>query len=309
MNDQIDYSKIKIHYPNKTIKAKWLYLARGFKELGVTLVPSSKLWDLSCNLSKRRIRGIHPLDVFIGDKLARVYFDQGDHPKYYPSILEKNDLYFKIQYEKKHKEYAEVNSLNMFNTALCVNWVDLFFDNRDRLLELRKKKQYKWDLFGIFGGSKWDIRLKGVSEANKIKCNSHVKLTSKPGKPYPPEEIKGGRINYIEHLQEQCSSKLSLSIPGSGFNCFRQPETLGLGNALIMVEPKHYILYPNSEAYEGCCIFVKEDFSDLNEKVTYFLEHDVEREEMAQRGLELFNKYLSPRAVVQDMISKIAGVV
>lgn len=305
MNDQIDYSKIKIHYPDKTIKAKWLYIARGFKELGVTLIPSSKMWDYSCSLSKNGIRGIYPLEVYIGDKLIKSYCDLGDPPKCYPSILEKGDVYFKIQYEKKHKEYAEFNGLNMFGVGISVNWVDLFFDNRERLLQLSNKRKYNWDLFGVFGATNWGTRLKGVTEANKIKCKSHVKLCPKPGKPAVPEEIKGSRTNYIDHLQEQCMSKICLSIPGNGYNCFRQTEILGLGGMLVMVEPDDYILYPNSSLYEGCCVFVKKDFSDLEEKVLSLLGDNAGREEMALRGLELYNEYLTPAAVARDMIDKI----
>jgi spore maturation protein CgeB len=78
-------------------------------------------------------------------------------------------------------------------------------------------------------------------------------------------------------------------------------EILAIGSCLLTVETNCLELGD----FNNCYIKVKNDLSDLEEKVDYYLKHDEEREEIAHNGLEYFNKWLSPEATINYIIDSV----
>ena len=164
------------------------------------------------------------------------------------------------------------------------------------------KQEYKYDILAIF---------KEYNKLNRRQCVEMIleqpwnscACVFNYKRLFPTVGSKGisGRFPYEEYLGYQAQSKICISIQGRGYRCFRDTEVLGFGGCLLVLEPEGYIDFPHEYP---CWITVKKDFSDFVEKVDYFLSHDKEREEMALHGLEYYEKYLSPAAVVNSTINQ-----
>jgi len=271
------------------------YLKSGFVTLG-SLVLSEELSKISTFKMNFCVAAI---DIKINGKATRIWYDWSDFETAHKELMRSGDLYFKMQYSL---DYIEDRSI--YPTGICV----IPIDQLQRIMTLRflkDKRDYKYDLLGMFRTTNYDLRRKAVEiirARNDWKSLSGLKWTTE--RPEVPRELQVEPLPYFEHLEAQCRSKICLSFPGVGtrfgFNG-RFAELTAMGCCVMMPRPEFDMFGTLFKS----AIIIERDLSDLEEKVDYYLKHDEEREEIAHNGLEIFDRWLSPRAIALDIVEKV----
>lgn len=280
---------IEVIYPQTTKKHAWYnYLLYGFQDL-------EKQKKIKLTISPIKIK-TSPAIIPIQINDYTVYYDYSD---FIPLTLEINNApYFKIQYHQEHFKKKNVFSIGQVVTSLK------YLQNLNTLRKIKDKNNYELDVIGLFRATNYKLRCKAVELIKKENFNSLVGVSGYRNRPPVPSDLKGLRIDYYEHLQKQCQSKLCLSLPGVGkgtsFWSWRVSEILGIGGCMITTKPTCYL--PGNP--KNCWIEVKDDLSNFIGQVSYYLGHDKEREEIALNGRKYFDNYLRSDKMCNYIIEK-----
>jgi len=287
----------QVNYYMPKMSAKVVHLLTGFTELGVKSCVSEGLGQEN-SVRGKGSKSLTLLEIVFEDgSSTKFWFDLGASSKAYPSVVKNNELYFKIQYHKKHKEYSFIRPI-----AESVNKPGRYLDVLDSLRQEKLKEDYRYDVMGLFRKVSLHKRVACVEKVLKQKKNWNSYVSVYDGYGLHISNTKSvKKLPYEEHLKLQAHSKICLSIADKACRCFRDTEILGFGGCLLVFGLNDYPDFPHDKP---CWISIKLDFSDFVEKVNYYLQHDEEREEIAKRGLEYFKKYLSPRAMAEMVLSQ-----
>ena len=106
-----------------------------------------------------------------------------------------------------------------------------------------------------------------------------LKLVSDPGVPYR------------RYLAELCASKLCFSPFGYGEVSWRDYEAVLCGALLLKPDMSHCETWPDIFVPFETYVPIRWDFSDLEEKTRYYLAHESEREQIAQRAYTRLHQY------------------
>lgn len=307
---------IKIYYPSKdffhgqnTSPIWYEYLLYGFRELKanfeehkicpVELHITKRLSDYSHNIVvPNNPKHITAIQIVIEGKKYRVWYDWSDFHHYHPEIRKDGDFYFKTHYTKELDKEPRVYPIGQ-----TVGNLQYLF-NIEKLRNLRETNEY--DLVAIYRTTAYDVRLKAV----EILKNSNLKTITglkdfNPGvvRPYAPKEYKvNNLLPYLKHQELLAKSKYVLALPGvDGSRSWRHAEAWGMGAPLIALD----LGAKNPGPYQDCYIKVKDDLSDLLEKIEYYNNHEEERLAIAKRGQEYFDDWISPVSMAYRMIDKI----
>lgn len=112
-----------------------------------------------------------------------------------------------------------------------------------------------------------------------------------------------------EYLQVVARSKLSIVSRGLS-DCFswRMGEHMAMGKFALTERPLNQTYVPLSEGKD--VVYFENDLSDLDHKLVYYLHHDEERQAIANRSKQYFDKYCRPEVQIKYMINNlIPGVV
>lgn len=287
--------------PGIKMPGKAIYLFMGFEELGIQLSYSEEL-KKEFFIRKEGTKGLLLFEIIFEDNShVKFWFDVSASKKAYPSVVKDNkELYFKIQYHESHEKYPFIRPIA---ESVAVPWT--YFDNLNFLRQEKLKKDYNYDIVGLFIELSRSRRRDHVEKILEQKgWRSFVSVFNRFKKRPTLSNTKGiKKLSYLEHLKLQAHSKISLSVPDSykGYRCFRETEVLGFGGCLFLPEDKRY---PDFSYDLPCWVYIKADLSDFVEKVNYYLQHNEEREEIAKRGLEYFEKYLSPKMAAKMIIDQ-----
>ena len=104
-------------------------------------------------------------------------------------------------------------------------------------------------------------------------------------------------------MEKIARSKIGLSCPGHGKDTVRYLEIPSCKTLMFAINPKIVIPFPFK--HKENVIFIKEDMSNLEEELKYYLSHDKEREEIAQAGYDHLMKYHTCEKRVFYMLSTI----
>ena len=105
-------------------------------------------------------------------------------------------------------------------------------------------------------------------------------------------KLTEANVKYSEYMDEMQRSKMCFSPFGFGEVCWRDYEAVVAGALLIKPNMYHVVTDPNIFVENYSYVSVKWDFSDLGEKVDYFLRHPVKRAEMVGNAYRLLREYV-----------------
>ena len=293
---------IKVNYPNKnfftsTAETWYNYLLSGFQKFY-----SVSISDYLAKESYSKLNfQITAIDIELNNKKARVWYDWCDFRKIHLEIKKPGDYYFKIMLLEGYQYVDKVYPIGQ-TVSKPKDYFRLLADLRRQ----KDTKNYVRDVFFSGRTTNYAIRTKAVELIkDDTEINSLVGVqdyTSGSKRPPAPSKLKMASLNYCQFLNECTKSKICLALPGVGGDwTWRHTEILGLGCCLMTLTPL-YLLPGNPK---DIFITVARDLRDLTDKIKYFSKHDKEREEIAKRGKEYFEKYLRPEAQAKWIIENI----
>ena len=100
-------------------------------------------------------------------------------------------------------------------------------------------------------------------------------------------------VPWGQYLREMESSKICFSPFGFGEVCWRDFEAILSGALLVKPDMEHLETVPDIYKPFETYVPVAWDFSDLDEKVTYYLEHESERAAIARQAVEVWRAFLN----------------
>lgn len=255
--------------------------------------------ELSDKLAVKCISGIILFDI----NGKRCVYDYGDASRFlgnnYP-----NAPYFKTQCMKKHEEAgAYPIATAITNPIIFINCLN----------SLREIKEYDYDVIAIFRNS--DLSGEGSRRQRCIELlkadksiDSLCGLSKFRDFAEAPVELRIDKLSYEDYLFNLSKSKIGIGLPGRASThlkgwCWRDMEILGMGKLLITLHSD--LAKPGN--FWDCCVTVKDDLSDLIEKVKYYISHNEEREKIAARGKAYFDKYVNPVSIAEYIIAMSKG--
>lgn len=200
-----------------------------------------------------------------------VFLDSFDHPDFInDAALAESDLYFKCQFHSGG--YTDDRIIpGGYPTTNC-RYYKFYLPFRSRYAGDRRI-----DVVGRFGYTfQGALRRRAVARLGSA-LDLHFAGS-------------GGKVRYSRFLEEAASSRLCLHLPGNGPFTHRVAEFLGLGSCMISLRfstELHVPLEPGVHYVE-----IADDLSDLVEKCRYYVDHAEERERIARRGRDYFDRYL-----------------
>jgi hypothetical protein len=108
------------------------------------------------------------------------------------------------------------------------------------------------------------------------------------------------RVGYKQYLFELLTSKFALSPFGWGEVCIRDYETIACGALLIKPDMVHVRTKPDIFIANETYVPVKWDFSDLTEKLNYYIAHPKEAKRIAVTARQCLLKYFKQNQFIED---------
>jgi hypothetical protein len=201
-----------------------------------------------------------------------VAIDYSDYTPLNGDCAERCPIYFKMQYQRGGYGLEHIVPGGFVPGSL-----DLYA-YLSRLRRARDRRAFRHDVYGRFA-----LDYQGSLRGRAIALLSATDRLDYAG---------GERlVRYSRFLRDVSRTKICIDLPGNGDFCFRLIDCLAVGSCVI--GPRHGTALHVPLVDGQHIVYTKDDLSDLIELCAYYLNHDAEREAIAQRSREFFDKYLS----------------
>lgn len=298
----MDFKNIKINYPHPTFvmmpfEEQWYgWILQGFRELGCQIVFS----DEKTKQSRRELENCFTaFSIEYAGKIIDCVYDWSDFKVINDAKFPKYDLHFKIQYHKEH--YSRRKTLPIGQTATNLGFMGIIPSLRDKVA----KTAYLSDITAVFRATNLPERSKCVRAVKNTGFRVVAGVSERLGK-LPDLDVLIDKMGYLEHLNIQAESKICVAMFGiEGDWTWRHTEILAMGGCMMTLESDYQMPDNPKDAW----ITIKRDFSDLKAKAEYYLTHESERREIAKRGQQYFEDYLSPIAQARYIIYRVEKII
>jgi spore maturation protein CgeB len=115
------------------------------------------------------------------------------------------------------------------------------------------------------------------------------------------------RVGPEEYYREISGSKICVSPFGYGEICWRDFEAILCGSLIIKPNMDHIETTPDIFKAHQTYVPVRWDYSDLEEKCSYYLAHDAERERIAKAAFDVLDSFYRGHGIIK-ILAKIFGV-
>lgn len=286
-------------FPTDKLRVKIEYLMWGLKQLGIACIQVKYKEPLPGNHMGPYIYPI--IFKYKGGIEREVFFDIYPYPSKVFKYLNSDNLYYKVHVLKSDLKKHD-NMRIMPNSIGNMLYIHTY--------EVLRCCSISLDVFSIFNNDDHGLRLKTSEKLFYLeKYKKYIRVDdNRTGKTdVIPLAIRGEFIEYLDYITLQSTAKISIALPGGrgaggpGWWTFRHSEAMGLGRLIFTISPRPEIkILDNSE---GCWVEFKEDLSDLEAILDYYLSHDKELKEKSENGMRFFDNFLTPMAHAKHMLS------
>jgi Glycosyl transferases group 1 len=246
--------------------AVWLEpLRRGLSRL-VRVEPSAA--------AAQPYRGIFLAEAVVDGEAHRIAIDFSDYADVNAEALERSAVYFKLQHEPGAALADRVVAGGFVGGNLRLPG---FLGHARRL---RDERRFEADAYGRFG----------LAFAGEIRRRAVDLLSSQRRFTY----VGGLKpVRYAGYLREIARARICIDLPGNGDLCFRLVDYLAVGSCVIGPPAAARLHVPLVDREH--VVHTAPDLSDLVDLCAWYLEHDDEREALALRAREFYDRYLDER--------------
>ena len=145
------------------------------------------------------------------------------------------------------------------------------------------------------GVEEWYEQYRNMASKSVENLGTHVKISGYE------------RVKYKRYLLELFTSKIALSPFGFGEVCFRDFEIVACGALLFKPDMTHISIKPDIFRPNETYVPIKWDFSDLAEKVDYYIAHPSEAKRIAVAGRRRLLEYFRQNEFLKDFKGYLDG--
>ena len=109
----------------------------------------------------------------------------------------------------------------------------------------------------------------------------------------------GTGIDRRAYMRELRDAKLCFSPFGYGEVCWRDYEAAQVGSLLLKPDMSHVVTNPDIFRADETYVPLQWDYSDLNDKVKYYLANPAERRRITSNAFEVIHRYFEDKAFLQ----------
>ena len=262
--DPATLKEMKVRWPTKF---NWRYQRPWGDQIASGL---RRLVKLECVDIPQRHGGIIAFELIVCDRKHRVNIEVSDCAELNEEALRDCDLHFKMQYG--HAGYGNQEHLL---PGGFINADKVIYRFLPRLRALRDRFVDQYEVYGRF-----ELTMDRRRKPLEILLGSD-RFAFEGGE---------GRARYSRYLREVARSKVCIDLPGTASMTFRLFDYFAVGACIVA--PPHVCRLPIPFEDGVHIAYCKEDYSDLEEKCAYYVEHEEERRRLIRNSRDFFDAYM-----------------
>jgi Glycosyl transferases group 1 len=244
----------------------------------------ARLVRVEPSVAEQPYRGIFLAAAVVDGRPHTIAIDFSDYADVSAQALERSALYFKMQHQAGAPLADRVLPGGFVGGSVHL---PRFLGHARRL---RDERRFDADVYGRFG----------LAFAGEIRRRAVELLSSQSRFRY----VGGLKpVRYAGYLREIARARICIDLPGNGDLCFRLVDYLAVGSCVIGPPPAARLHVPLVDREH--VVHTSPDLSDLVDLCAYYLEHDGEREALALRARDFYDRHLDERQLAGWYLSSI----
>lgn len=215
-------------------------------------------------------RGVINFDVVIAGRRHAVGLETSDYPDLNEDAYQAADLYFKQEYQ-----LGGYGDRERLLPGGYVNADAVIYRYLHRLRRLRDKAPTRYEVHGRYG-----LSLEKRRRPLEILRSSSA-FTFFGGE---------GKVRYSRFLSEIAQARVCIDLPSMSSITFRMMDYCAIGSCIVGPPHTNQLTMPFQDGVHVA--YCRPDYSDLEERCVYYLEHEDERRQLIANSRAFFDAYL-----------------